>query len=259
MASKDLSQQVALTYRMLRLGLAVIAYGLPLLLAIGGSVFGHLPLASSMSAYYHASDSLHPELGPPGQGVMRNEFVGVLFAVSGFLLVYQGYSKLEDYALNLAAVLALGVALFPMPWPAGSGHYVLSLHGICAVSFFLSIAYVCIWRAGDTLPLIKDETVRKRFLRTYRYLGGAMVISPLLAWALLSTLPDYKSTIFFVELVSIYVFATYWVVKSHEASKTGVDQKAARGMVRVRSHTLGDALRPLPVTVDETRTNAPSQ
>jgi hypothetical protein len=38
-----------------------------------------------------------------------------------------------------------------------------------------------------------------------------------------------------------------------------VDQKAARGMVHVRPHTLGDALRPLPVTVDETRKNGPSQ
>ena len=53
-----------------------------------------------MSAYYHA-----------GQGVMRNEFVGILFAVGALLFAYQGYSRFEDCALNLAGVLALGIAL----------------------------------------------------------------------------------------------------------------------------------------------------
>jgi hypothetical protein len=185
---------------------------------------------------------------------MRNEFVGVLFAVSGLLLIYQGYSKLEDYALNLAGILALGIALFPMDWPATSGDN-FSLHGACAVLFFASIAYVCIWRAGDTLPLVKDQTAHKRYVRAYRYLGWAMAILPLVAWALSSVLPSYKSAVFFVELSGIYVFATYWVVKSHEASRTGVDQKAARGSVRTQSHGLADALRPLPVTVDEAGIN----
>jgi hypothetical protein len=60
MASKDLSQQVTATYKMLRLGLAVMAFGLPPLLWIGGHVLGDLPLAGSMSAYYHASDPVHP-------------------------------------------------------------------------------------------------------------------------------------------------------------------------------------------------------
>jgi hypothetical protein len=63
-----------------------------------------------MSAYYHAIDSLYPDQGIPGQGSMRNEFVGILFAVGALLFAYQGYSRLEDYALNLAGVLALETA-----------------------------------------------------------------------------------------------------------------------------------------------------
>ena len=35
------------------------------------------------------------------KGVMRNEFVGILFAVGALLIAYQGYSWLEDYALNV--------------------------------------------------------------------------------------------------------------------------------------------------------------
>jgi hypothetical protein len=246
MASKNLGEQVAKTYKMLRLGLALMAFGLPILLWIGGHLLGHLPLAGSISAYYHASD---PQ-GPPGQGVMRNEFVGVLFGVSVLLLVYQGFTKLEDWALNLAGILAIGIAVFPMPWPeAESG--VFTVHGICAVLFFVAIAYVCIFRAGDTLPLIKNERTRKRYLRIYHYLGVGMATLPVVAWALLSTVPDYKSVTFVVELLGIYVFATYWVVKSREASSTDVDRKAARGQVRTRPHGLSDALRPVPVTMHE--------
>ena len=81
---------------MLRLGLAVIAFAFPLLLWIGGYYLGHLHLAGSMGAYYHAIDSLHPDQGIPGQGSMRNEFVGILFAVGALLFAYQGYSRLED-------------------------------------------------------------------------------------------------------------------------------------------------------------------
>lgn len=257
MVSKDLSRQMAATYGMLRLGIAVLAFGLPLLLWIGGHIFGDLPLAASMSAYYHASDPVHPELGPAGQGVMRNGFVGILFAVSGLLLVYQGYSKLEDYALNLASMLALGIALFPMKWPGSARDGIFSLHGGCAVLFFACIAYVCVFRAGDTLPLIEDEATRTRYLRTYRYFGGAMVILPVLAWGLSSAAPFRASVVFVVELAAIYVFAAYWVVKSHEASRTRVDQKAARGQVRARPQGLKDALRPLPVTTDETGSNEP--
>jgi hypothetical protein len=250
MTPKDLTEQVSATYRMLRLGLAIVAFSLPPLLFFGGRVFGDLPLAGSISAYYHLSSAAHQAADLSGQGLLRNEFVGLLFAVSAFLLAYQGYSKLEDYALNAAGVLALGVALVPMAWPitTGGGHF--STHGTCAVLFFVAIGYVCIFRAGDTLTLIKDPVVRQRYQRTYRLLGGAMVLLPITAWALLSLLPDYKSTKFFVEAAGIYVFATYWVVKSHEASKTGLDKKAVRGAIRSRPYRARDAFRPRPVSAD---------
>src|ERR1700754_1470403 len=137
---KDLSNQMAATYKMLRLGLAVLAFAFAPLLYGGGRLLANLPLAGSMSAYYH----YHPIKSPlpdqnavnqsadcqdvPGQGVMRNVFVGILFAVGGLLFAYQGFSQLEDYALNLAGILAWGVALFPMNWPEGTQDSSFSLH-----------------------------------------------------------------------------------------------------------------------------------
>src|SRR5262245_9368907 len=251
---KDLSNQVAATYKTLRLGLAVLAFAFPLLLYFGGRIFWKLPLAGSLSAYYlyHcvelSADKMPDPSGPatctrasdePDKGVLRNPFVGILFAVGALLFAYQGFSRLEDYALNLAGILAWGVALFPLDWPPDPNQgFSLTLHGTFAVSFFLCIAYVCIFRAGDTLPLIHDPAIRKRYLRTYQFLGLAMVIFPLLAWALTSITPWKTSAIFFVELAGIYVFSIYWVIKSHEASKTNVDEKASRGKLRVRPHGL---------------------
>ncbi len=249
MKTKDLSKQIAATYKMLRMGIAVLAIAFPLLLWAGGHFVAHLPLEGSMSAYYHASDPLHPDEGPPGQGAMRDEFVGILFAVGVILFVYQGYTRLEDYALNLAGILAWGIALFPMAWPSGASHSSFSLHGTCALSFFVCIAYVCIFRASDTLALIHDKAAYRCYRRTYICLGIAMVALPALAFFFISQLPLHTSAIFFVELAGIYVFATYWVVKSHEVSKTDSDKKAAMGKLRVEPHGLSDGLRLRPLSV----------
>ena len=263
---KDLSNQVNATYKTLRLGLAVLAFAFPILLYGGARLFWKLPLAGSLSAYYHyhcvelyGGENPNQSDAPictrdndePGKGVLRDPFVGIIFAVGALLFAYQGFSRLEDYALNLAGISAWGVALFPLNWPPPypKPHGIsFSLHGILAVSFFACIAYVCIFRAGDTLPLIHDPTIRKRYRRIYQLLGCAMVIFPILAFVLSSLTPESNSMIFFAELAGIYVFSTYWVVKSHEASKTNVDEKASRGKLRVRPHGFSDALRQLPVT-----------
>jgi len=90
----------------------VLAFAFPLLLWTGGHLAGHLPLAGSMSGII-TPVTPRPEHGAPGQGVMRNEFVGILFAVGMLLLVYQGISPYEDWALNLAGVMALGSPSVP--------------------------------------------------------------------------------------------------------------------------------------------------
>lgn len=259
MKTKNLRNQIVATYKTLRIGIAVLAFVFPPLLWFGGSLLQHLPLADSMSEYYHyhpqAQDNGQPDEGRPGgQGVMRNEFVGILFAVGAILIVYQGYTRLEDYALNLAGVLALGIALFPMAPPFDKSDGSFSRHGICAVSFFLCIGYVCIFRASDTLQLVHDPVLRQRYRRAYLILGIAMVASPVLAYVLISHSPvGNKTAIYFVELAGIYVFATYWVVKSHEVSKTDSDMKAALGKLKVEPHRFSDAFRfrPLSITSDD--------
>lgn len=152
MKSTDLQRHITATYINLRIGVAALAIILPLVLWIGGRLLFDLPLQASMSAYYHAGD-----------GAMRDVFVGVLIAVGAFLYLYKGFTILENTALNLAGLLLVGVALFPMDWNCGNACGGLSLHGTFAILFFLSIAYVCIFRASDTLDLIEDETKVERY------------------------------------------------------------------------------------------------
>jgi glucan phosphoethanolaminetransferase (alkaline phosphatase superfamily) len=134
-----------------------------------------------------------------------------------------------------------------MAWPAGSGGSPFSLHGIFALLFFLCIAYVCIFRASDTLPLIDNLQKRKAYALTYKLLGVFMVAFPVAAFVFLSLLEWNKSVIFFVEAAGVYAFSSYWVVKSREISQTNADHKAARGELKVRNHGVVHAFRPLPV------------
>ena len=107
-------------------------------------------------------------------GTMRNWFVGLLFATGALLFVNQGHSRKEDWALNLAGVLAIGIALFPMPWDCY--HHSFSPHGFCAVSFFVCIAFVSAICSRDSLELIKDPKVRTRYRKN--------ILSPsLLLWS----------------------------------------------------------------------------
>jgi hypothetical protein len=238
----DMSKDIVGTYMKLRFGVAFIAIALPLLLWIGGYVMAKLSLQGSMSAYYYA-----------GNGAMRNELVGILFAVGTILFLYKGFTRLEDYALNLAGVLAVGIALFPMSWPPDpSKDSLLSLHGIFAVSFFVCVAYVCIFRASDTLPLVTDAAERERYRRVYKALGVAMVASPAIAFIFTSVPPLQSVSTFFIEAAGVWVFSAYWLVKSHEISQTSADEKASCGKLHIKTYGLSDAFRPLPITpVDE--------
>ena len=252
----DLSEHMLATYQTLRVVLVIIALAFPWVLWIGGRfVFDHIPLQSSMSAYYHASstsiakrDAVQRKEAAPdpldsGRGVMRNWFVGVLFVISGLLAVYKGFRPAEDLALNLAALFAVLVALFPSAWEGDGTPW----HGIFAVSFFLCISYVCIFTASATLPLVEEEDRRKRLRRVYKTLGCAMVVAPVSAAILTYTTDRFK---FFAEAAGVYAFGIYWLVKTVEIRQTDADRRAASGELQLApGKGASDAVRELPVTV----------
>lgn len=237
--SLTIDQQIKSTYIVLRVGAAAIGFALPLLLWGGGKVAG-ITLRDSMSAYYWATPaepcpcgenpdhscitkaskvdlSVTPSMEEKSlvPGTMRNWFVGLLFAIGALLCVNQGHSRKEDVALTAAGLLAVGIALFPMPW--NCYQHPFSPHGFCAVSFFLCIAFVSAICSRETLALIQDPKVRARYRRTYVGLSLAMIVSPIAAYAF-NFITLQHSYVFWAELFGIYAFAAYWCVKTKEMS-----------------------------------------
>ena len=191
------------TYDWLRGGLAVLAIAMPLLLLFFGG-----PRLGSMSAYYNAA--------PNGWFVSRDWFVGILWAVGGLLIIYKGYHRNEDRALNLAGVFAIIVALVPTRADAPTYFGFITVHGGAAVLFFVCLAYVALFHASDTLKLFKSPDLQQRYGRWYKLIGGLMVTAIALA-AVLGNLERRRPTATFVtEWVAIYTFALYWLVKSYE-------------------------------------------
>jgi hypothetical protein len=212
----ELYASISASYFTLRRGLAILALIFPVALVVGAGA-GHLQ--ASISAYYHFSIA-HPQTY--GAGAMRDVFVGVLWAIGAFLFFYRGYSTREDRALDVAGVAAVLIATVPMDWPARSlaePSVRAMIHTAASVIFFLAIAYVCLFRPGDTLALVRDATRRQRFKRGYALLGALMVAIPLGLVALHYVFPvaaDHNRLVFFVEAAAIYVFSAFWLVKSRE-------------------------------------------
>jgi hypothetical protein len=238
MKSPDLQEHIVGSYHALRLGVAALGALLPPVLVLGGMVRDELPLQESLSAYYHAGD-----------GLMRDVFVGFLFAVGALLFLYRGYTAKEDRALDLAGILVWGVALLPMEWECGDLCAPLSLHGVLAIGFFLNLAYVCWFRAADTVRLIEEQHERQndavrleaieraaRYRRRYKVLGALLVASPVAAAASAAFLDPAQPRRFFIlvaEAFGVYAFALYWFVKSREVRDSHADRLAAEGLLEV--------------------------
>src|SRR5262245_36594732 len=125
----ELQRHVLSTYLTLRYGVALMAFLFPVVV-LGAGLFDGVSLQDSLSAYYWA----HHTYGDIY--VARVWFVGGLFAIGAFLYLYKGFTRQENFALNAAALLAIGVAVFPTARVSDSDANWLTLHGACAVGVF---------------------------------------------------------------------------------------------------------------------------
>ena len=209
--------ELVMSYLRVRQALGWLGVGLPLVLILGGLLAG-TGILPSVSDYYHS--------------VMRDIFVGCLFAIGVFLISYNGHPLKEgerfsdDIVATIAGIAAFGVALFPNEAggrinpetlsqeligfsAAAMGHY------LSAVIFLGSLAYFC---------LVKFARTAKPFRRRiYRACGGFIVLGgvvatiasliklngpePLAAWVVELRL------IFWIEALGILAFGISWLVK----------------------------------------------
>jgi hypothetical protein len=185
-------------HRTLKLVVGVIALSLATLTRM----FARTPLTSISASYYEG-------------GWSQAIFIGFLFAIAAFLLAYNGYSRPEMICSKVAAVAALGVALFPCRCDS---HTELApyVHGAAATVMFLILTYFCygfFHRAMD-----KGHSEAKWRAAIYALCGIAILLSILvLAFdhfsgdALSARAPRLT---FFGEATALIAFGVSWLTAS---------------------------------------------
>ena len=162
-------------------------------------------LLPSVSAYYYTG----------AVGI----FVGVLFALSLFLLTYRGYKGvIADRLVGLlGGAAALGVALFPTAAPDGLSEptwwtpALRIVHYVSAVLLFVSFILFSTWLfRKSNIPKRRDRPVEKRRRDAVCLLCGLVMIVCVL-WAASTSVTN--APIFLPESVAIVAFAISWLVK----------------------------------------------
>jgi hypothetical protein len=249
MAPEELTAHMLKTYRSLRMCLLAFVIFFPIVLIIVGFELGHVGIQHSLSAYYWA--------GFDDPSEERTIFVGTYFAVGACLIAYRGFSNEENWALNIAGVLAWGVALFPMECTkdmeclhscAGQGYG--TIHGTCAVVFLLLLAYVALFRSKDTLGddsgagQVLSGKDRRWYARQYNIAAAAMIALPLAAVIVTYWIEQHKYWLISIECAAVWAFAYYWAIKSLEMKNSQVEKRAAR------QHVFADSVGRIKSTGD---------
>lgn len=243
---EDPKKYVLTTYSVLRWAMGGLGLILPPLLVIGGLaslwwISTPLEVQNSLSAYYHAGSD---ELGCAAfRGVYRDLFVGPLTAISACLIIYRGFTVLENWLLNFAGVFLMGVAFFPTSWPesqlngfccgkikdfqsfeaAQLMNLPISIHAASAILFFVVITMVNVFTAMATVHCIKDahqKKVWKKIFEWARFLMPASIGVVLLIRLFTGTSIIGDRLILWLEWAGIWAFSIYWILKSVEILMT---------------------------------------
>jgi hypothetical protein len=184
--------------------MSLLAFTFPLVFLASSLLLGRTELQSSISDYYWTKD---PE---------RNLFIGMLCFIGAYLILYRGITWIEDRALDVAGLSAVGVALIPAPVEGG-----FSTHYFFAMVFFACIFYVGIFMSRRTLHDL--EPGPRRFFRICYFICSSVMIGVVVVGIVLFLLPtELREAItaghlvFWLEAIGIWAFSAYWYTKSRE-------------------------------------------
>lgn len=195
----------------LRYYIGLLALALPSVLIFGSILFGDCEsVQGSISAYYHTT--------------MRDLFVGILAAIAFSMLAYEGYSKVDARAADLAGLMALGVAYFPTSvstaftvcLPSQIVSDVSWLHYLSAATLFLILAFFCLvlfTMTSDPENMTDQKRQRNVLYNVCGY--GILVCMAVIVWSLSwdeATVLKYKP-VFMMEAFALLLFSVSWLVK----------------------------------------------
>lgn len=243
-------QHFSATYFSLRFGLTVLAPLLPLWLFVGGLLHG-LPLQPSMSAYFFAAKATAAGAAQCAEFPMRTFLVGGLFAIAAGLYLYKGLTNRENVLLNLAAICAVLVAVFPeriterdrledarivqliKDCPAieawAQQQLPVPIHFLAAAALFILLAIVAWQCASHSLRYLPPEHKDKEamFRNAYKTIAIVMGLCPVTGFVLAQLLSRGSNVVFWVEAAGVCTFAFYWGFKTRELSLSKLEKDPA--------------------------------
>lgn len=208
------NKSLIVSYVTLRRMIGVLGMTLPLICIAGGALFAGIPGQRSISYYYHTN--------------MRDFLVGLLIAVSMFLLTYHGYDRKDRIVTWIIGLAGLGIAFFPIRSaefpddpaglfrmdPAVAG----ALHIVFAAAFFVLLALNSIFlftqRGDKKIPLTRNKKIRNVI-----YVAcGEVILAALAAFAVLWMFRGFAYMnqtrwVLALESVMLVAFGVSWLVK----------------------------------------------
>jgi hypothetical protein len=200
-------QPLVRSYLFLRKGVGIIGVALPFVLILGKIVLESPGISGSISAYYYS--------------VMRDVFVGSLWAIAVFLICYR-YDVPDDIASTLAGICAIGVSLFPTAPDVDATARQSAIgwaHLSFASCFFLILALMVIFLFRRT---DQENPTRRKQQRNIVYLScGSAILACVVFAAFIVLVPSLAGVtwlqrlhpIFWLESLSIFSFGIAWFVK----------------------------------------------
>ena len=211
-AENKTAGSLVLSYLLLRKAIGVLGIALPFLVAIGKAALENPGLLSSISSYYYS--------------VMGDVFVGCLCATGVFMWSYRGYDKRDEIAAKIAALSAIGIALFPTLPHTGATAVQMAIgivHIVFAAVFFSTLiffALVLFRKTNPAVPPTPEKIIRNRVYTVCGYTILACIIL-IVAVKLLPDNPTLEALnpIFWLEALMIEAFGISWLVKGEAILK----------------------------------------
>lgn len=153
---------------------------------------------------------------PPLMGLWaRNVFVGLLFAIAGLLLTYNGQSAWEMWLTKVAAAAAILIAMFPCACGCKEREILPLVHTGAAAAMFGVLAVFCCWFTARAWRKREKEPVALVRAAIYLLCLGGMLVAIALfgveAWGR-NVIVDQ---VFWAETIGLVSFGISWLTASH--------------------------------------------
>jgi len=208
------NKNIIITYITIRRIIGILGILLPAICLSGGYLVTHITPRPSISDYYYSN--------------MQDVFVGILFAVSLFLISYKGYERIDDIITTVIGLSGFCIAIFPCTKVSNPDALVgiFQLHSTCsdtihfiaAALFFLLLSVNSVFLFTMSDPE-KNRDKRNKFFRNIIYIttGSTIFICLVVLLILFITMGAYRLNqtmyLFLIETIMLLAFGVSWIVK----------------------------------------------